>query len=350
MKKFTLLIVSIVATLSVFSQIITLNGNINLSVGDTYRYDGYEEVTNIDPGNGGANIVWDFSTISGELFIEGIGAICVDPATTPFADSGAVANANICVRNSDDPGVGPYQYYDNDNSSQNLLAMGFLMQSNNSFTTYTDLCTSLEFPFAYGDSFDDTWELLGFHIDYGYYFMRDSAMSTIEADAYGTITTPLAEFQNALRIKTTTIDYSWYRYEAGGDWIPTGPFADIEYAWYVPDIKVPVMIITELDGFPSYSVRYLVEHNFTSGIEDHLVQQIEIFPNPVADQVVIKTVNPFNCFCVYSLSGQQLDMLNLESRQSNQQTIDLSKYPKGMYFIKVVFENGRVLTKKIIKQ
>lgn len=349
MKKMTLLIVSIVATLSMFSQI-TLNGNINLTIGDTYRYDGYEEVTNIDPGNGGANLEWDFSTITGEIYIEGVGAICVDPATTPFADSSAVTNANICIRNIYNPDVGPYQYHDNDNSSQNLLAMGFLMQTNNSFTTYTDICTSLEFPFAYGNSFNDTWELLGFHIDYGYYFTRDSAMSTIEADAYGTITTPLGEFQNALRIKTTTIDYSWYRYEAGGDWIPSGPFTDIEYTWYVPNIKVPVMIITELDGFTSYSVRYLVEYDFTTRIEDHLNHQIETFPNPVINQVVIKTDKPFNSFSIYSINGQRLEAHNLVSNLSHQQTIDLSQYPKGIYFIEIVLENGNSLTKKIIKQ
>jgi len=348
MKKITLLIVSIVATLSMFSQI-TLNSNINLNIGDTYRYDGYEEVTNIDPGNGGANLEWDFSMVNGEIFIEGVGAICVDPETTPFADSSAVNNATICTRNIT-PDVGPYQYYDNDNSSQNLIAMGFLMQTNNSFTTYTDILTALEFPFAYGDSFNDTWELLGFHIDFGYHFMRDSAMSTIEADAYGTITTPLGEFQNALRIKTTTIDYSWYRYEAGGEWIPSGPFTDIEYAWYVPNIKVPVMIITELDGFTSYSVRYLVEYDFTTQIEDHLNHQLEIFPNPVIDHAVIRSDNPIKHYSIYSINGQQLDALNLQSHQPYQQTVDLSKYPKGVYFIEAVLENGNILTKKIVKQ
>ncbi len=349
MKKINLLIVSIITTLSVFSQI-TLTSDINLTIGDAYRYNGYEEVTNIDPGIGGANLVWDFSTITGEIFYEGNGAICVDPATTPFADSSAVNNANICTRNIDNPDLGPYQYHDNDNSSQNLLAMGFLGESNSSFSTYTDICTSLEFPFAYGDSFNDTWELLGFHIDYGYYFMRDSAMSTIEADAYGTITTPLGEFQNALRIKTTTIDYSWYRYEAGGEWIPSGPFTDIEYTWYVPNIKVPVMIITELDGFTSYSVRYLVEYDFTTRIEDHLNHQIETFPNPVINQVFIKTDKPFNSFSIYSINGQRLEAHNLESNLSHQQTIDLSQYPKGIYFIEIVLENGNSLTKKIIKQ
>jgi hypothetical protein len=223
------------------------------------------------------------------------------------------------------------------------------MQTNNSFTTYTNILTALEFPFAYGDSFNDTWELLGFHIDNGYYFMRDSAMSTIEADAYGTITTPLGEFQNTLRIKTTTIDYSWYRYEAGGEWIPSGPFTDIEYAWYVPNIKVPVMIITELDGFTSYSARYLVEYDFTTQIEDHLNHSLEIFPNPVIDHAIIRTDNPINHYNIYSVNGQQLDALNLQSHLSHQQIVDLSKYPKGVYFIEVFLDNGNIITKKIIK-
>lgn len=348
MKKITLLIVSIVAALSVFSQI-TLTNNINLTIGDTYRYNGYEEVTNIEPGIGGANLVWDFSTITGEIYYEGNGSICVDPATTPFADSSVVTNANICTRNIETPIAGPYQYYDNNNSSQNLIAMGFIGESNSSFSTYTDVLKAFEFPFAYGDILNDTWDLLGYHIDNEYYFMRDSAVVTIEADAYGTITTPLGVFQNVLRIKTTTIDYSWFRFEAGGDWIPSGPYTDIEYKWYAPNIKVPVMFITELDGFTSYSVRYLVEYDFTTRIEDHLNYQIEIFPNPVIDQAVIRTDNPINHYSVYSINGQQLDALNLQSQPAYQQTIDLSKYPKGIYFIDVVLENGNIFTKKIIK-
>jgi len=53
MKKFTLLFISIVAVLSLFSQPVLTN-SINLNIGDTYRYDGYSEVTNIEPGPGGA--------------------------------------------------------------------------------------------------------------------------------------------------------------------------------------------------------------------------------------------------------------------------------------------------------
>ncbi|MCD4789253.1 MAG: hypothetical protein K8R37_04575, partial [Bacteroidales bacterium] len=108
MKKTTLLIISILALQALFSQP-TLTSSLNFTIGDTYRYDLYTDVINIDPGAGGANLVWDFGTISGGTYLEGDGAICVDPSTTAFADSAAVANANICIRSEDNPDFGPYQ-------------------------------------------------------------------------------------------------------------------------------------------------------------------------------------------------------------------------------------------------
>ena len=348
MKKFTLLFISVLAVQALFSQP-TLTSSLNFTIGDTYRYDGYSDVTNIDPGPGGANLVWDFGTISGGTYYEGESNICVDPSTTTFADSAAVANANICIRNEDDPTVGPYQYYECNNTSQNLLAIGFLMTGNNSFSTYTNIQTALEFPFTYGDSFNDTWELLMYHIDMGHYFMRDSSIVTVEADAYGTITTPAGEFQNVLRLKRTTIDYSWSNYGSG--WIPLGSFTDIQYEWYSPDIKVPVMIILDMEWLPgSYNVRYLVEHNFQTGIEERIDYSLEIFPNPTTDRVTIKTDEMINSVNIYSLMGQQLDVVSSQTGQSHQQSIDLSKYPKGVYLIEVRFEDGTVVTERIVKQ
>lgn len=339
MKKLTLLFFSIAVALSVFSQPV-LTSSINLSIGDTYRYDGYHEVTNIEPGPGGANLTWDFSDVDGESFHEGVPAICVDPSTTPFADSAAVADANICT--APVGGSGYYQYFDNDNSSQNLIAMGLILESSSSFGTYTDIFTAFEFPFTYNDSFEDTWELINFNIGSGYYFMRDSSITTVEADAYGTIITPLGEFQNAIRIKRTTVDYSWMRFVEGGEWIPSGPNTDIEYSWFAPNIKVPVMFIDEFDGFPSYSVRYLMEYDFSVGIEEQSVVQVEIFPNPTTESVTIKTDATIERVFVYSLNGQQMG-------ETSSQTIDLSKYPKGIYLIKVGFEDGNMITERIIK-
>ncbi|MCF6170735.1 MAG: T9SS type A sorting domain-containing protein [Bacteroidales bacterium] len=346
MKRSILLIVSFSAAFSVCAQPV-LTSDINLSIGDTYRYDGYTEVTNIEPGPGGANLIWDFSDITGEMFIEGVAAICVDPATTPFADSAAVADANICTKNVDD--IGPFQYFDNDNSSQNVIAMGFVAEAGSSFGTYTDIMTVCEFPFTYNDSFDDTWEFINFSINGGYYDMRDSSFTTVEADAYGTITTPLGVFPDALRVKTTTVDYSWMRFEAGGDWIPLGFSTDIEYKWYAPNIKTPVMYIIEKEDFPSYDVRYLVEYNFQVGIEEQSEVCLEIFPNPTTDRLNIKTNEVIYHISVFSLSGQLMDTVLMPTNPPHQHTVNLSNYPKGIYFIEVGFKDGSTLTERVIK-
>jgi len=345
MKKFTLLFVSIFALQALFSQPV-INSYINLTIGDTYRYDGYSEVTNIEPGPGGANLTWDFGTING-TFYTGIDAICVNPSTTPFADSAAVADANICTGPVE--GLGPYQYYDNDNSSQNLIAMGFIGESNSSFGTYTNILTACEFPFTYNDSFDDIWELMSFNINEGYYFMRDSAFMTVEADAYGTITTPLGVYSNTLRVKTTTVDYSWMRFEAGGDWIPLGSFTDIEYKWYAPNIKTPVMFINEMEGFPTYEVRYIADYDFSTGTEELADHHFEVFPNPATDRVTVKTNEAINSVGLYSIQGQLL-YTNSQLGQSHQQTIELINYPKGVYIIKIGLEDGNFVTERFVKQ
>ncbi|OQX74521.1 MAG: hypothetical protein B6D61_11565 [Bacteroidetes bacterium 4484_249] len=351
MKKITLLFILVFALQAVFSQP-TLTSNLNFTINDTYRYDIYTDVTAIDPGSGGANLTWDFGTISGGTYLEGDGAVCVDPSTSAFGDSSAVANANICIRSEDNPDYGPYQYYECNNTSQNLIALGFLGAGNNSFSAYSDIQTALEFPFTYGDSFDDTWESMMFYIDLGYYFNRDSSIVTVEADAYGIITTPEGNFQNVLRVKRTTIDYSWTNY-GGAGWTSNGSFSDTQYEWYAQNIKVPVMIMQEMEWLPgSYTVRYLVEHNFTLGLEDKADIHLEIFPNPATDRVSIKTDEIYNSISIsiYSVAGRQLDVASSQSGQQHKQTIDLSKYPKGVYLIEVRFEDGSVVRDRIIKQ
>ena len=346
MKKFTLLFISVFALQALFSQPVLTN-SLNFTIGDTFRSDSYIDVPSIDPGPGGANLIWDFSTISGGTYSEGEGAICVDPTTTPFADSVVVANSNICIRNVDSPNSGYFQYFDCNNTSRNGIAIGVLESGSGSFITYTNEIKALEFPFTYGDSYEDTWEALYFSLDWGYHYYRDSSITTVEADAYGTITTPAGEFENVLRLKTITLDYSWQNYDGTG-WIPLGSFTDTHYSWFAPNIKVAVMTMHEMDWMPGFhTVSYLVEYNFPVGIEEQPTVQLEIFPNPTTDRVTLKTEKTINCVSIYALNGQQM---NFDASQTNQfQTVDLSRYPKGIYLVKIGFEDGGVVTKRIIK-
>ncbi len=346
MKNFTLLFVLLFALQALFSQHVLTNG-INLTFGDTYRYNGYEGTTDVEPGPGGANMVWNFGNISGYGFFEGINAIAVDPATTLFADSAAVTNATICTRNFDDPDIGPYQYYENNNSTQNVIAMGFLGTTNSSFGTYTDPQKAFDLPFAYNDSFVDGYDFLNYHIQNGYYFMRDSATVTVEADAYGTITTPLQEFQNVLRIKRTKTYYAWFRFEAGGDWIQSGPYTDIEYSWYAPNIKTPVMYVDVMEDFTDYPVRYLVDYDFVTGINDLKETHLEVFPNPAVNIIQLTSSKAIKLTTVVSIQGQIL--INNTAHGANSQQIEIDELSKGYYLLSVEFEDGTIETRNILK-
>lgn len=349
MKKSTLLLLCILLSQFLLSQTVLTN-DLNFNIGDNYRYDGYSEVTNIEPGPAGANKFWNFSNVTGITFIDGTNNICVDPATTAFGDSSAVASANICIRNQDNPSLGPCQYFDCNNSKQELLAMGFLMSNNSSFSTYINKLTSIEFPFAYGDTFTDEWEVMGYHIDFGYFFMRDSAMVTVEADAYGTITTPTGEFEDVLRIKRTTIHNSWYRYGAGQPWVFIGEFTDIDYEWYAPGIKIPVMLVRDMDGFESYTISYLVEYNFPTVITEEEEYNFEIIPNPSSNIINISSQTPMNKIELYSLNGQKISLPNSKLINSQKHSINLFDFPIGIYLVEVEFSNGQISHQRIIKQ
>jgi len=346
MKQSTLFVFFVLTMKILFSQTV-ITKDINFSTGDTYRYDGYEGVTNIEPGSSGANQTWDFGSITGYRFYEGLENICTDPSTTPFADSSATNGANICIMNPEPPHNGPLQYFACGNNDMVLLAIGYMATGGNSLTSYVTPQTALEFPFAYGNNFEDEWESFTYSIDMGHFITHDSATVIVEADAYGNITTPEGEYQNVLRVKRTTTFTSWSNY-SGVIWILLGQFTDIQYEWYAPGIKVPVMIVTEMDGFEDFSVRYLVDHNFTTGIPKTNEAMFEVFPNPAATTIQINSDKTINRVSIYSMNGQKLKEIPTHGDQSH--FIDIKELAKGNYLLKAEFNDGTNLTRNILKQ
>lgn len=342
MKKLTLLLLIISSTQFLFAQVV-LTSSYNFDLGDTFKYDGYEGVTNVEPGPAGANQTWNFESLDGYGFYEGIGDVCVTVASTPFADSAGASSANICTKNIGDEDSGPFQYYNQNNNVQELLAMGFVGDGNSNYTNYRDILTAVEYPFAFGDDFNDTWISWSFNIGMGFHFMADTATATTEADAWGTITTPLGTYHNALRMKRTTTHTIWFRWIDGGDWNSSGTNTDIDYVWYVPGIKVPVMIISEMEGFEDYAVRYLDDYNFPVSIEEDNETTFELFPNPATDRLTIKSEKLISQAWIYSISGQQVQTAK------EQHLIDVSSLPNSLYLINIEFKDGSQKSETFIK-
>lgn len=346
MKKTTLLLISLLLTSAVFCQF-TMNSSYNLVPGENYRIDSYIEIPSIDPGASGTNITWDFSTISGGTYIAGESAFCVDPAGTPFADSAAVANANLCVRGEGTSDEGPFVYHELTNSDQTMLGIGNAESGAVSFVNYMDPLTGMEFPCSYGSNFSDNYEYQIYNTTAGMYFMKDVGTATTTVDAWGSITTPEAHYDNVIRLVTTTTSDMYMNFGAG--WVHTISNVDIHYSWMAENLKVSVFSITEFVSVGGYNATYLVDHNFPVGIEEQEELSFNLFPNPAGESVNILSEKAMEGVSIFSMDGRIL-----QSRELNQGTmetsLDLNQYPKGLYLVEIRYGNGQVSHERLVKQ
>jgi hypothetical protein len=377
MKKFGFFISMLLVMPALFSQPV-LNNSLNFSIGDTYQIDGYYDVPVIDPGPPGVNQVWDFEEIDGDMFIEGEPGICVDPATTPFADSAAVMASTICTKLLNYTDYGPYVYYNNTNSFSEMAAMGYYEAGNTSYGAYNPPYNYLKYPLSYGDSYDFTYDYLSYHLDFGYHYYHDSGYVHVEADAWGAITTPAGDFPNALRLKVTANAHLWYKFDISEPWMYMGEWITVSYQWFAPPVKVPVMIIHEEDfkgkddlpcnkpgintsidfGWPLkkinpvagkeswYTVQYLADYDFASGIQNSRDQHFVMGPNPagslvrisVHDGIRVERIN------IYNDMGQVVKSLPDPNHE-----IDVSRLTPGLYVVEVIGNHEPMRKKLVIK-
>lgn len=378
MRKLTFTLIAILLSPLLMAQPV-LNNNLNFTLGDTWRLNGYNEVFNIVPGPPGANMVWDFEVIDGDFFFEGAPSICVEPSTTHFADSTAVMQSDIAIASIPTDPMEPYiyQYVTSSNSSREYVAMGMYLAGHGSYGTYKDALIDLIFPMEYGDSFSFDVETLLFSLENGYYYFHDSTEVTVEADAWGTITTPAETFPNVLRLKTTEVSRSWYKFDIGEPWMYMGEFTYISYHWYNAGIKAPVMVMHEFDfkkdqalaGFDpqpasvyqshaltrngasglkmketEYSAIYLAEYNFQTNINEVEKMQFNIFPNPAGNVVSILSDKDYTAYevNVYNQLGEQV----LKTLMTNTE-LNVSSLKPGIYILELR-KNEVLMRRKLI--
>lgn len=95
---------------------------------------------------------------------------------------------------------------------------------------------------------------------------------------------------------------------------------------------------------------YVVEHSTILGVGDvEFNNEIKLYPNPVVDFLTIeRDGSDLLDITIFNSLGQELIITDLEKNIASK-IIDLSNLNKGIYFIKVSFQNGKSTIKKIIK-
>lgn len=332
---------------------ITIQENDIFISGTSSEYN-YQENPTISINNTGANVLYDFSQLVSEISYQ---YEIVLPTTSPF---GPILPGNrVFVFNGGDNGATYYTKFDG-----MLLSNGNVMpDESNPENIFIEKHEPAErvasFPLQYGQQYSGTTAnentfYAGF--DFGDGMIVDSIRIRrvreydYHFDGWGTLKTPVNEY-DVLRQKSHSkvndaVDLflrdtqEWIVDENGTE----NEF--IEYTFWATGQSFPVVKI-----FDDFADGVLEEVTWISELpnsSNNLASndfEIDVFPNPSKGIITISSKsNLINNWILFDLNGK---LIKKGSLNSNQETINLSELPKGIYNLKLV-SNRNVLNKKIV--
>ncbi|AZA98412.1 T9SS C-terminal target domain-containing protein [Chryseobacterium joostei] len=292
--------------------------------------------TSITAGPAGANVTWDFSGYTGTNTLTITTKTCPGQSNCfrfPTANriavpAGIETNDYTLMTDTEATMLGSYSG----------PSLGDVM------VTYVNPLIEYKFPITYLQQFDDTYEFNSVSAAIGN--TNDTGQVSQTVDAYGTIITPTGTYNNVLRIKrirtATQIIAS----------VPapiTATYTNESYQW-VSQTAGPVFSFA-INTFVllgntniAKTISYLETETLSTIDLDSRKAEISVYPNPSTDYITLRSKEEIKKVIVSSLEGKII--LNAE----NSRSIDVSKFPKGVYILRGEFKNGSSFSKKIIKK
>lgn len=268
MKRTFTLFVLLVGCLGLIAQPV-ITSSFNPAPGDSYKY--HPVTTPIAPGNSGANVTWDFSSIA--MVYNPLGGVYMSPSATPYVNDFPGSNVAFEAYYV----VGTFHYYET--TSAKLEKKG--EASVQGVAVYDVPQTIITYPFTYNTTTTSNYSCVSL---IGTTTQTLTGLWEAHGDAYGTLILPSGTYNNVLRVKITneyTKEYS--------DASPTQGVDGEEYWWVSTTSKAPLLRITKEyysdDGvlFDSLHIRFIADE--VSGINhpDQSVSNLNIYPNPASD-------------------------------------------------------------------
>ena len=81
-----------------------------------------------------------------------------------------------------------------------------------------------------------------------------------------------------------------------------------------------------------------------TGVETAVTQQVQLYPNPATDHLIVEGVAPASEVTLHSMTGERLYACRADSRGVLQ--IDLTPYADGVYLVCVAGETYRVVVRR----
>jgi len=145
--------------------------------------------------------------------------------------------------------------------------------------------------------------------------------------------------------------YQWYRSidETGAEFEMIDGATEKTYTIgdddYMKIIQFEVIPCNEIEecGDPATTATNVIYYD---GIEDGNANEINIYPNPVSNQLTLENVNDIQKVSIFNLVGQEV--FSIENQESPIMNVNTSDFHKGMYFIVFYHDNSIVRTDKFM--
>jgi len=346
MKPYLLIATAMILASTAFSQCILTYKDNALLPGDVILS---KEVQFADPGSSGLNQIWDFSKIG----IKGAGNSSSMLSGTTVNPDG-ISEYNVLLTE----GGREYYMY---NTSAGLTEKGY---NSKRFTmAYTDPMRKMMYPFAFGESFTDTY--LGSTMYNGTEKIDISGEYAVTADASGTLILPDRTLTNTLRVKAV---------KAGLELNPCNSslVSILKYSWYAPGYRYPVLVISTTEftttGQEPVITKSAVIH-VQQAVNTETLTPVTELQLPAADDNAVSVYpNPFNDIfnfhyflgkpmpvriALYDMAGKCTKVIRQTEMQAEGvhtgkiSAVDMNLTP-GMYYLKFTFEN-KMIVKKVVK-
>ncbi|NVO09360.1 MAG: T9SS type A sorting domain-containing protein [Bacteroidales bacterium] len=298
----------------------------------------------VDPGTGGQNVVWDFSSLE-----------ATNSFTGNVQNSYSLKSINGFEKtNTVLEEFGNYFFFNATNYQ--LEQYGYISSNGNISIEYTKPFVKMRYPFSFNSTYSGVFE--------GKYNSNNKPIGDITGnyqvtgDGIGTLILPEKKsFLNALRIK----EVKSYKQKINGN---TTSIEEITYRWYVNEHRFPILVLinstyTFENGQNSTSTKAAYNSNIISSninnINDDNNLKLEVFPNPYHEKVNINLHidNKSNVkIDVYDIIGKKVAAIADKPEDAGDLTYNFSAKEIGLatgtYIIRVKV-NNKETTKKIVE-
>ena len=290
------------------------------TIGDVVVYT-TDTTTSFNPGSSGANQTWNFTGLHAHTSSS---TIYVDPSTTPFASDFPAANIA-------------------GTSGQNIV---YIFQSNNRIENYGAATATvsmpymdpedlIHFPFSMGSSYTDSWMAV---FNSGAYTFYRTGTTTVTADGYGTLQTPVGSYVNALRVHLVQ-NYQDSTF-IGVPYIIT--YSNDEYMWYENGTHSVISTMYEFTsslGGTTQRTNYLQSINGVNSLPNK--NALVISPNPAVETINLSLTEAGNTqaeVVIYNSIGEKVKSLSGENFPvgTNNIQINIADLPQGIYFLHLI--------------